>query len=116
MGKMDQLEIETTSRREGVVVSLRGSASMELCERLNDALFGACESHPKRLVIDLTDLRFICSLGLGSIVAAYLRLQKAGGRLLLASPNEAIREMLGVTRLDTLLPVFDDVATALSAH
>jgi len=115
MNATDALTISTTQKGNGVVVQLVGSASMELCDRLNEALYAACESRPRVLVVDLSRLDFICSLGLGGLVAAYLRVQKYGGALLLASPAESIREMLQVTKLGQILPMFDTPAEALAS-
>lgn len=115
MPMTDTLKINTTHHGSGLVVSLVGSASMELCDELNTALFEACQSKPQILVVDLADLSFICSLGLGGLVAAYLRVQKYGGKLSLSRPSAAIREMLEVTKLGTLLPVYDTPAEALAS-
>ncbi len=115
MGSKDALDIDISEREEGVVVTLEGSASMELCDKLNEALYAACESRPQALVIEMSKLRFICSLGLGGLVAAYLRVQKHGGKLMLAGPGESIREMLEVTKLGTLLPVYDSPEEALAS-
>ena len=115
MGSKDALDIDISQRENGVVVSLKGAASMEQCDHLNEALYAACESKPQGLVIEMSQLRFICSLGLGGLVAAYLRVQKHGGTLMLAAPGEAIREMLEVTKLGTLLPVYDSAEEALAS-
>jgi anti-anti-sigma factor len=68
------------------------------------------------MVLDLGDLDFICSLGLGSIVAVYLRAMKHGGRVVVSRPAPAIREMLELTRLTHLLTVYDTVDAALAAR
>lgn len=114
MRTTDTLKIDTSWHETGLVVSLAGSASMDLCDQLNAALLEACQSKPQMLVINLAELTFICSLGLGGLVAAYLRVQKYGGRLALACPSQAIREMLEVTKLGTLLPVYDTSQQALA--
>lgn len=114
MPSTDELTIDIAQGEKGAVVALVGSASMELCDQLNTALLEVCQTKPRALVIDLAKLTFICSLGLGGLVAAYLRVQKYGGKLLLASPSKAIRDMLEVTKLATLLPVYDTPEEALA--
>lgn len=111
----DRLSIDINPSDRGVVVQLRGTASMEHCDRLNALLMKAAESEPRLLVIDLDQLDFICSMGLGAIVAAYLRARRYDGQIALGAPNEAIREMLDVTRLDTLIDIYDTPAQALEA-
>ncbi|MHC4063483.1 MAG: STAS domain-containing protein [Planctomycetota bacterium] len=107
------LHIELRPHGEALVCKLSGSATMETCERLNDRLADAAEGRPNLLVIDMADLDFICSLGLGSIVAAYLRARRHDGALRLAAPVPAVREVFEVTRLVTLLSVYDSTDEAL---
>lgn len=114
MSTTDQFDIRTDRQESAIVVSLAGSASMEHCEELNERLLDACLLAPDALVIDLSRLEFMCSLGLGGLVAAYLRIQKNGGRFALSAPDAAIKEMLELTRLHTLLPVFNSAADALA--
>ena len=112
----DILNIETSQSDQQVVITLVGNASMEHCERLNSSLLEACKSQPSLLIIDLSELRFICSLGLGAIVVAYLRVQKGGGRIALVQPTPAIRDMLATTKLGTLLPIFDTIEDVSSGR
>lgn len=115
MPATDTLNISTRRQGTTVIVALAGSASMEHCEQLATQLLQACETKPPALVVDLTALEFICSLGLGGIVAAYIRMQRHGGKLVLAAPGGAIRDMLTVTKLGTLLKVHATVEQALDA-
>ncbi len=114
MPMTDSLNIKISQVAEGVIVTLVGNASMELCDRLGASLQEACQKRPKLLALDLARLEFICSLGLGAIVVAYLRVNKYGGKVVLASPIDAVREMLTTTKLGTLLPVTDTVEDALA--
>ncbi len=112
MSITDTLEIDVSQSDRNVVVTLAGSASMEHCDRLNTSLLEACQMGPRVLVLDLSKLSFICSLGLGGIVVAYLRVQKQGGCIALVRPLPEIRNMLAATKLGTLLPVCDSVEEA----
>ena len=67
----------------------------------------------KILVIDLSELNFICSLGLGSIVAAYLRARKLGMPTRLVGPRPEVMDVLALTKLDTLMPVYGTVGDAV---
>ncbi len=108
------LEIKTVVRDGVVVCQLVGSATMETCQELNERLTEISRQEVGGLVIDLAELDFICSLGLGSLVAAYLRAQRAGVLLRLVAPRPAVMEVLEITKLHTLLPVYDSVEQALA--
>lgn len=116
MAIADKLTTEVVQLERGVLVTPVGSASMDLCDRLQASLEKACQMRPRVLVIDLSRLDFICSLGLGGIVVAFLRMHKSDGRLALARPSPAIREILATTRLGTLMPIYDSVEEALAGR
>ena len=111
---VETLDAEITTVEGGIIVSLRGSASMELCDKLNNTLLDVCRKKPATLVLDLADLTFICSLGLGGLIAAYLRVKRYGGQMALVSPNTEIREMLNLTKLGTILMVYETSQEALA--
>lgn len=116
MAKDDEtLSIEIEVKGDAVVVRLSGSADMGSCHLLNERLMEASADSPKMMVLDLAGLDFICSLGLGSIVAAYLRMVRIEGRLRLVAPPTQVRELLRITKLDTLLEVHDSVDRAMTA-
>jgi anti-sigma B factor antagonist len=58
------------------------------------------------LVLDLSEVRFVDSTGMGAIVACSKKLQEPG-RLLLLKPQPAVRELLRLTRLDRFFEVLD---------
>jgi hypothetical protein len=52
---------------------------------------------------------------LGELAAAFTRLRRAGGELLLLDPQARVRRLLEVTRLNTVLPVWSREAQAAAA-
>ncbi len=109
------LQIEFQPRGQTLICKLTGSATMEICDLLCKRLAEGMRTEPKLLVIDLSELEFICSLGLGGIVATHVHARRHGGKVVLVAPVPAVRELLEVTRLDTLMAVFDTMAEALPA-
>ncbi|HUU84046.1 MAG TPA: STAS domain-containing protein [Phycisphaerae bacterium] len=107
------LEIDVERRGEAVICKLAGSATMDVCHLLNDRLADTVRGEPRLLVLDLGDLEFICSLGLGGLVATYLYARQHQGRVVVAAPHPAVRELLELTRLTTLMPIFATAEEAL---
>ncbi len=97
------------------IVRVAGSASMDSGNELRDRLVSMIEADTRHLILDLADLEFINSVGLGGIIAAHLRCRRADGEILLAAPQPAIRELLDVTRLTKLFSIHDTVDSALAA-
>lgn len=107
-----QMDIE--QRGEAAVVRLAGSIHMNSCERLQSELIGLIDRPTRKLVLDLSALQFICSLGLGALVAAHLRSRHHKGAVRLVSPDPSIRALLEITKLVKIFPPYDSVERALA--
>ena len=69
----------------------------------------------RRLVVDLADVSYVDSGGIGSLVEMYLHLTRRGGTLKVMRPSACARRVLQITQLDSVLEVFDDEALALQS-
>jgi anti-anti-sigma factor len=106
------LSIELDRRGELAVVNLGGAATIDQADRLSYELRSIAAEPFRRIVLNLADLDFICSMGLGALIVAHVVSQKRKAQLVLAAPQPAIRELLETTRLNMIFPVFADVASA----
>jgi anti-sigma B factor antagonist len=90
--------------------------------------FGVGGSHPlqavvrdlanrgqKKIVLNLRDVAYIDSSGIGDLVGSATTLRKQGGDLKVADPSMVVRDLLRVTRVDTVIEVKPDEASALQA-
>jgi anti-sigma B factor antagonist len=98
-----------------VIVRLHGDATLTETDSLRDALSPALEAEPPCVVLDLSDLEFINSMGLGVLVEFRQELTRRGGQMRLAGATEAIAEMLRRTRLVELFPPYSDCDQALES-
>lgn len=96
------------------VLRLAGSCTMELAAQVGSRLVEVVARSPARTVVDMSALDFIESTGLGGLVSGYVRARKHGGEVALVAPQPAIRQLLLLTRLEQLFPVFDRMEEALS--
>jgi anti-sigma B factor antagonist len=69
----------------------------------------------KKYVIDLTETPWTNSLGVGMLMSAYTSVKKSGGEVVLANATDRIRDMLRVTRLDSVFTVHDSLFEAMEA-
>ena len=98
---------------KGVVVHLAGDITLTHLDELHDALQQIIECHPTKVVLDLADLAFINSLGLGVLIEFRQGLAQCGGDLAMACASEHIADILRKTRLVELFPLHPDTKTAL---
>ena len=83
----------TISAGESEVVPLRGAIGELLAD-----------GHVQ-LALELSRVTHIDARGLAELVEALVAVRRAGGELTLMSPSPRVKQLLGVTRLDTVFPV-----------
>jgi anti-sigma B factor antagonist len=66
----------------------------------------------RKLVLDLTDLAYVDSAGLGVLLAAASQIKQSGGDLRVAAVGAKVMQVLKMTRTDSVLSIHPDVATA----
>ena len=66
----------------------------------------------KRIVLDLGDVDYIDSAGLGILVAIAASARRAGGELKLVNLTKRVHDLMQITRLSTLFEVYDTVEKA----
>lgn len=69
----------------------------------------------RHLFIDVSGVSFMDSSGFGALLGATKRLRPEGGSLILIGCNKTIQRMLHLTRLDTILGLYETFAEALAA-
>lgn len=67
----------------------------------------------RRVVLDLSELTYVSSSGLGSIVAFAKRLKDLGGGVAVAGLRGLVKEVFEISTLDRVIPMGDDVAAAI---
>jgi anti-sigma B factor antagonist len=106
--------IGVDARTGGIVVRLGGELDLYNSDKVRGALLDAARQEPERLVLDLSEVEFIDSTVLGTLIEARANLPKERS-LLLAAPAHETRRALQVSGLDRHLPVHDTVDAALAA-
>jgi anti-sigma B factor antagonist len=95
-------EPRDTTAPAAAVVTLHGDLDIVHAARVGEAL--AAVPAEDDLVVDLTDVSFLDSVGLSQLVATARAHRTAGAQVALYGPSPAVQRLLQVTRLDTLLP------------
>jgi anti-anti-sigma factor len=95
----DRLEIEPVPRPDGAEVRVSGELTHGTATALTNALVEAERSGPSLLVLDLRNIRFVDSTGLGALVAAHNRSRQAARRLIVVVADGPIERLLSLTGL-----------------
>lgn len=108
------LELEVKHAGSAVVICAHGVAGMNDAESMQTVIEDLADKQTTIIILDMSDLDFICSAGLGAIITGYLRLRHCGGDIRLVNPNSSIQHLLETTRLTRLFSVFSTVDIALA--
>jgi anti-sigma B factor antagonist len=97
------------------VVAVRGEIDMHSAGKLSERLISRLGPGPAPLIVDLTEVGFIDSTGLGALVAARNQAQESGSVLRVVCPQERLLKLFRITGLDSVFGVFPTVAEAAEA-
>ena len=82
---------------------------------LREAVQNLMAAGKKKVVLNMSDVTYIDSAGLGILVASYVSAKKQGAVIRLCSLGSKFREVLQLTRLFTIFDVYDSVTEAVES-
>lgn len=110
------MKLKLTERYEAVVIEVKGNMmggaeAGEFSETIKKLL----TEGKKRIVVDLSDVKFMNSSGLGMLISGLTSVKNAEGQLKLACITEKIESLLMVTKLITIFETYDSVEDSLKS-
>jgi anti-sigma B factor antagonist len=99
------MQIATTPGSDRYLITVSGEVDLATSPELDVAIIAAIDSGTLSVVIDLTDVSFMDSSGLGVIVRALKRCREAENDLDLVITNERVLKVFGITGLDQVIPI-----------
>jgi anti-sigma B factor antagonist len=112
---MSQFSCTLSDQADGIVVSIRGDLGVGNVPLLERQLMSLSARKPGRVVIDMSGVEFISSLGLGSLVQFQRGLLRHQGQVRLAALAPLVEEAIKRSRLDVVLKLFPSVEAALAS-
>jgi anti-sigma B factor antagonist len=98
------------------VVSLKGRIVLgEGSSALRERIKSLVGDGKKKIVLNMANVTYIDSAGLGTLVAAHISVKKQGTTLLLSDLGNKFHEVLQITRLLTVFSVYATEAEAISS-
>lgn len=97
------LKLHTHTQGDETVIYCAGRLTFEHTDALK-TLGKSLMPHAKRIVVDLKQVDWLDSAGIGTLVGLYVSARKAGCEFLLVNYSKAVRDLLGISHL---LSVFE---------
>ena len=88
-----------------------GEGTMAVRNTVRDIL----KNNGKKIILNLAEVNYIDSSGIGELVSTYSTVANNGGQLKLLNLTKKIQELLAITKLFTVFQVFDNEQSALAS-
>ena len=111
-------EVKISERQAGdvTVLDLGGKITMgEGSVTLRGAIRQLVEKGKKKILLNLGQVNYVDSSGVGELVAGFTTVTREGGQLKLLNLTRKIQDLLTITKLLTVFDVYDDEAAALNS-
>ena len=96
------------------VVDVSGRITLgEGCTQLRELIRDQLSKGNKNILLNLADVTYIDSSGIGELVSGFTSVANGGGQLKLINLTKRVKDLLQITKLYTVFEVFDDEAAAI---
>jgi anti-sigma B factor antagonist len=105
------MSVELNTRQSGDVVVVDVSGRITLGEGssvVRDEMRALTDNGNKKVLLNLADVAYIDSSGIGELVAGYTTMANAGGNLKLLNLTKRVKDLLQITKLATVFEVHED--------
>lgn len=109
-----QLDIQVSVEGGYTVVSPRGEIDLATNQQLKNAIAEQLVGGSAHLVVDLSNVDFIDSTGLGALIGGRRKAHEAGGSFCLVTPQERFLKLFRITGLNTVFDVVDTRSEAVA--
>ena len=110
------MSVKLTTRQVGdvTVIDVAGRITLgEGSSALREALRDLVGKNQKKILLNLGDVTYIDSSGIGELVSGFTTVTNSGGSLKLLNLNKRVKDLLQITKLYTVFEVHEDEAAAI---
>jgi anti-sigma B factor antagonist len=110
------VSVKMSSRKVGDVTVVDAAGRITLGEGASvfrDVIRDLAAKGDKKILVNLADVSYIDSSGIGEMVSSFTTVTNHGGQLKLLSLTKRVKDLLQITKLYTVFEVFEDEASAV---
>jgi len=110
------VSVKLTTRQVGDVTVIDATGRITLGEgasTFRDTVRDLAAKGDKKILLNLSDVTYIDSSGIGELVSGFTTVTNHGGVLKLLGLSKRVKDLLQITKLYTVFEVFDDESTAV---
>lgn len=108
------MKIKVNEKYGAVIIELKGNVmGGDDTKEFNELLHKMIDEGKTNVIIDLANVKFMNSSGLGMMIGGLTSVKKANGRLVLANVTDKIESLLMITKLITIFETSESVDKAV---
>src|SRR4030095_11870055 len=97
------------TREVGAVPVVHISGRLTLLDQtLRETVLHCMNAGSRQFVLKMSDVSYIDSCGLGELVSVCVSVRNSGGDVRLLAPSERVRQLLKITKLDSVFDILED--------
>lgn len=108
------MDIEATKKNGTNLVQVIGRMDAVSAPAFEEQITGMLQEGDKHFVIDFSQLEYISSAGLRSILASAKKIKASQGAFVLADLRDTVKEVFEISGFKAIIPIYDTVDAALS--
>ena len=114
---MAQLNIKERQAGDVTILDLSGKITIgEGSVQLREAVKRLLDDGKKKILLNLGDVSYVDSSGIGELVSSYTTTSNQGGQLKLLNLTKKIQDLLMITKLLTVFQTFESEQEAVSSY
>ncbi|MBN2572022.1 MAG: STAS domain-containing protein [Ignavibacteriales bacterium] len=110
------MKVKIHEKYDAVVVELKGNImGSDETKEFHSTVRKLLEEEKKNIVVDLGEVKFMNSTGLGMLISGYTTIKNGGGAMVICNTTEKIESLLVITKLITIFDNFNSVDEAVES-
>jgi anti-sigma B factor antagonist len=110
------LKIATREVKDMIILDLSGQLTLgEASAALRDEVLDAINHGFRKVLVNLAEVSYIDSAGLGELTSAYTSVKNRDGALKLLKLTKRVHDLMQITKLYTVFDVYDDERKAIAS-
>ena len=101
------MDIQVESEGNHRIVHIKGKITFEYCAELQSHFDSMLDETVQQVVIDFKEVPFIDSSGVGEVLRLFRRMQNTKGEVILANPNQKLRDLFSMYRFSQFMTIRD---------
>jgi len=98
---------------DGAIIDMIGDINLYSAQAITALVDRLISSEKQKVFLNLSEVNYIDSSGLGAFISSQIKLKKMGGYLRLFSPSKSVAYVLTLTKLGNFLQIHEDFSTSI---